>query len=165
ADLEEAAKEARLVALRLRELRASGHEIWDEEAKVFRPAEWKDMAILLRAPSAKIEFYVREFSRLNVPLAAPRGRFYESTEISDLLSLLAILDNPLQDLPVLAVLRSPIVGLSLEDLAGIRMAANGPFWTAVLRWNQNATKGGARCPQRADDRPESSESSRPRRAG
>src|SRR5262249_20260782 len=125
ADLEEAAKEARLVALRLRELHASTHEIWDEHLKAFRPVEWKDMAILLRAPAKKIEFYVREFARLNVPLAAARGGFYDSTEISDLLSLLTILDNPLQDLPLIAVLRSPIVGLSLEELAEIRLAADG----------------------------------------
>jgi ATP-dependent helicase/nuclease subunit A len=141
ADLEEAAKEARLVALRLRELRDSGRQVWDEEIAAFRPVEWKDMAILLRAPSRKTEFYVREFSRLNVPLAAARGRFYESTEISDLISLLSILDNPLQDLPLMAVLRSPIVGVSLDDLANIRLANQGPFWTALIHWDRSQNPG------------------------
>jgi ATP-dependent helicase/nuclease subunit A len=136
ADLEEAAKEARLIAIRLRELHGSRHEIWDDKLKALRAVEWNDMAILLRSPASKTEFYVREFARLNVPLAAARGGFYDSSEISDILSLLNILDNPLQDLPLLAVLRSPIVGLSLEELAQVRLAADGPFWTAVLRWQE-----------------------------
>jgi ATP-dependent helicase/nuclease subunit A len=140
ADLEEAAKEARLVALRLRELHGSKHEIWDDKLKVLRPVKWNDMAILLRSPARKTEFYVREFARLDVPVAAARGGFYDSTEISDILSLLTILDNPLQDLPLLAVLRSPIVGLSLEELAQVRVAAEGPFWNALLRWEERAKR-------------------------
>src|SRR5207244_5406430 len=86
-DLEEADKEARLVALRLRELKAQQHPIWDEAVKQFRPVEWSDMAVLLRAPSNKAESYAKEFSRLNVPLQVQRSGFYDSVEISDLISL------------------------------------------------------------------------------
>src|SRR5262249_28090803 len=119
-ELEEAAKEARLVALRLHELKSQEQTIWDTELKVFRPTDWRDMAILLRAPGGKSEVYAREFSRLNVPLSVARRGFYQSTEISDLLSLLQILDNPLQDVPLLAVFRSPVVGLTLNELGRIR---------------------------------------------
>ena len=52
-----------------------------------------------------------------MPLAVARGGFYDSAEILDLLSLLQLLDNPLQDVPCIAVLRSPLVGLSLDELA------------------------------------------------
>jgi len=136
ADLEEAQKEARLVALRLRQLRAARHPVWDEAARAFRPAAWSDMAVLLRSPANKSESYAKEFSRLNVPLQVARGGFYESTEISDLLSLLQLLDNPLQDVPVLAVLHSPLVGLTLDELATIRLGVKGPFWTALVLWHQ-----------------------------
>ena len=138
ADLENTNKEARLVALRLRELKEQRHPIWDERAKTFRPVEWRDMAVLLRSPSAKAEVYAKEFSRLGVPLVVARGGFFGSLEISDLLNLLRLLDNPLQDVPLLAVLHSPLVGLSASELAAIRMAAmKMPFWSALRRWCEN----------------------------
>jgi ATP-dependent helicase/nuclease subunit A len=137
ADFEEADKEARLVALRLRELKAEHHLIWDEKAKTFRPVDWNDMAVLLRSPANKAESYAKEFSRLNVPLQVARGGFYQSLEISDLLSLFKLLDNPLQDLPVLAVLHSPLVGLTLDELATIRLAGKGPFWTVLVSWTES----------------------------
>ncbi|HEX4646049.1 MAG TPA: UvrD-helicase domain-containing protein, partial [Verrucomicrobiae bacterium] len=87
-NLEEAAKEARLAALRLRELKAEGHLVWDEKAKTMRPVEWRDMVVLLRSPAGKAESYAKEFTRLNVPLQVARGGFYESMEVSDLLGLL-----------------------------------------------------------------------------
>jgi ATP-dependent helicase/nuclease subunit A len=131
ADLQETEREARLLALRLKQL-AGKHEIWDAEEKRFRTAEWRDMAVLLRSPSGKAEIYAKEFGRAGVPLVVERGGFYDSTEILDLLSLLELLDNPLQDVPAIAVLRSPFVGLSLDELAQIRLAAKGVhFWTAL----------------------------------
>jgi ATP-dependent helicase/nuclease subunit A len=61
------------------------------------------------------------------------GGFYECSEITDLLSLLQLLDNPLQDVPCIAVLRSPLVGLSLDELAAIRLTATREyFWTALV---------------------------------
>lgn len=133
ADLGETEKEARLLAMRLKQLRAEQHKIWDDEEKVFRAAEWRDMAILLRAMSGKSEIYAMEFERAGVPLVIARGGFYESSEIADLLSLLQLLDNPLQDVPCIAVLRSPLVGLSLDELAAIRLTVSREhFWTALV---------------------------------
>jgi len=140
ADLQETEREARLLALRLMQLEAGKHEIWDAEKKRFRTAGWCDMAVLLRAPSGKAEIYAKEFQRAGVPLVVERGGFYDSNEITDLLSLLQLLDNPLQDVPAIAVLRSPLVGLSLDELAQVRLAAGGHFWTALNR-TQNAESG------------------------
>ena len=142
ADLQETEKEARLLALRLKRLEARKHEIWDADEKGFRPAGWRDMAVLLRAPSGKAEIYAKEFQRAGVPLIVERGGFYDSGEILDLLSLLQLLDNPLQDVPAIAVLRSPLAGLSLDELAQIRLAAKGMhFWTALNRW-RDVTRDG-----------------------
>jgi ATP-dependent helicase/nuclease subunit A len=100
------------------------------------------MAVLLRAPSGKAEIYAKEFQRAGVPLVVERGGFYDSGEILDLLSLLQLLDNPLQDVPAIAVLRSPLAGLSLDELAQIRLAAKGMhFWTALNRW-RDVTRDG-----------------------
>ena len=133
ADLDESEKEARLLALRLLALKdGPNHKIWDADKKYFRTAEWRDMAVLLRAPSGKAEIFAKQFDRAGIPLVVERGGFYDSSEISDLLSLLQLLDNPLQDVPCIAVLRSPLVGLSLDELAEIRLAAKDKhFWTAL----------------------------------
>ena len=125
AELTRAEKEAAVVARRLHELK---------ESALF---DWKEMVVLLRSPAHKAETYAREFSRWNIPLQAEQGGFYECVEISDLLSLLQVLDNPLQDVPLLAVLRSPIVGLSLDELAKIRAVnPRGQFWKALARWHE-----------------------------
>ena len=132
ADLEATEKEARMVAWRLRALHAEKFPVWDEKKKKFRAVDWGDMVVLLRAPSSKVEGFAKEFSRAGVPFHAARGGFYDTTEVSDLLSLLQLLDNPLQDIPLLAVLRSPLVGLSLDELAFIRAEKrDGKFWEAL----------------------------------
>src|SRR5262249_12377198 len=87
-DLQETDKEARMLALRLRELKTDRHQIRDARSGTFRAVEWSDMAVLLRSPSRKVESYAREFSRAGVPLVVARGGFYQSLEISDLLNLL-----------------------------------------------------------------------------
>ncbi len=58
-NLEEAGKEARLIALRLQELKNGKHLIWDESVKAMRPVGWGDMAVLMRSPSGKAESYAQ----------------------------------------------------------------------------------------------------------
>jgi ATP-dependent helicase/nuclease subunit A len=135
ADLEAAEKEARLVALRLRELHEGKEQVWDEERHGFRDAHWRDMVVLLRAPKGKAERFAKEFARAGVPLQVARGGFYDTTEISDLLSLLQLLDNPLQDIPLLAVLHSPLAGFSPDELVAVRVAnRKDSFWIAMQKF-------------------------------
>lgn len=135
-------QEARFVAKRLIELISDGHQIWDSETNEFRPVKWSDMAILLRSIKDKGEIYAKEFQRLGVPLRVPQAGFFDRTEVSDLVCLLQLLDNPLQDAPLLAVLRSPLVSLTVNDLVEIRTTEReAPIWTALRRWHnlhQNA---------------------------
>ena len=133
-DLQAAEKEARHIAVRLRQLQADGFPVLDRATKQPRPVEWRDMAVLLRAPSTKAEGYAKQFEGAGVPLDVVRGGFYESIEVADLLNLLKLLDNPLQDIPLLAVLRSPLVSLSLDELGTIRLTVKGHFWTTLVRW-------------------------------
>ncbi|HTA31207.1 MAG TPA: 3'-5' exonuclease, partial [Candidatus Cybelea sp.] len=127
----DAEKEARLVGRRLLELHG------DPAC----PVAWSDMVILLRAPSNKTAAYAKEFSRLGIPLAVARGGFYDSAEARDLLALLQLLDNPLQDLPLLGVLRSPLAGMTDSELAAIRIARpQGPFWNALVDWQREEVR-------------------------
>ncbi|MBI3417639.1 MAG: PD-(D/E)XK nuclease family protein, partial [Verrucomicrobia bacterium] len=131
--------EARWVAERLRRLRAEPHLIWSDDEQKFRPADWRDMVVLLRSPAAKADAYAKEFMHAGVPLQVARAGFYDSSEITDLVSLLTLLDNPLQDVPALAVLRSPLVGLSLNELALVRLSDKKEFiWPALLKFHRSA---------------------------
>lgn len=136
-ELSKAETEAWLVAERLRALKEQPLAVWDEAAGGRRPVRWRDMVVLLRAPSGKAETYAKVFEQAGVPLWVRRSGLYQTTEVSDLLCLLQLLDNPLQDIPTLAVLRSPLVGLSVNELAVVRLAQpNGHFWTALRRFHQ-----------------------------
>lgn len=127
-----AESEARWIAQRLKTLVETQYPVWDESKCDFRPVRWEDMVVLLRSPGSKAETFAREFHRAQVPLSAARGGFLESSEISDLMSILQLLDNPLQDIPLAAVLRSPFVGFAVEELAEVRIALRRqPLWTAL----------------------------------
>lgn len=140
-DLLAVQREARLVARRLRELHDQAHEVWDPANKLFRPVQWSDMSVLLRSPAGRAEAFAMEFSKAGVPLSAARDGFFASLEVSDLLNLLKLLDNPLQDVPLLAVLRSPLVGLSLAELAEVRSGSHQkPFWTALAQMQNTEGK-------------------------
>jgi len=101
----------------------------------------------LRAPAGKVEAYAREFDRAGIPLSAGRSGLLETIEVQDLLNLLLLLDNPLQDRPLLAVLRSPFAGLTADELVKIRLAArNADYWTALELWHaSNSRKSGPTC--------------------
>jgi ATP-dependent helicase/nuclease subunit A len=133
-DLLAVEREARLIAQRLRALHDAKHQVWDKEMNSLRAVKWSDMAVLLRSPSGRAEAFAKEFSRAGIPLNAARDGFFASLEVSDLLNLLRLLDNPLQDIPLAAVLRSPILGLTMEELVAVRLAERRDLlWTALVR--------------------------------
>jgi ATP-dependent helicase/nuclease subunit A len=134
----DAQKEARMVGRRLRELKGN---ILILDGNSRRPMAWSDAVVLLRSPRGKVAAYAKEFSHLGIPLAAALGGFYDSAEARDLLSILQLLDNPLQDIPLLGVLLSSIGGLAPADLAAVRIAhRQGRFWTALVDCHRKAIK-------------------------
>ncbi len=111
----------RAVAGRLLELKSLAQagrlEVLDHAEKIMRPADWGDMVILLRSSKGRVETLREELERAGVPcLALGRSGFYERPEVLDALSLLKVIDNPLQDVALAAVLRGPALGLSAAEL-------------------------------------------------
>jgi ATP-dependent helicase/nuclease subunit A len=148
-------KEARWAGQRLRELKQQPLLVWDRAREAHRPVTWSDMVILLRSPRAKAESYAKVFEQLGVPLVAGRRGLYEALEVSDLLSLLKLLDNPLQDIPTLAVLRSPLAGFTANELAVIRLGQpKGSFWTALQGFHQRGPPPAASAGGGQAERPE-----------
>jgi ATP-dependent helicase/nuclease subunit A len=142
-DLESTEREARLIAQRLKQLEEQGYRVWDRELRRFKPVDYCDMVVLMRGIGTRAEAFAKAFHQAGVPLHAERAGFLEALEVTDLLNLLRLFDNPLQDVPLLAVLRSPLVGFSPEELARLRLADRHKlFWFALRRFHANGPAPG-----------------------
>jgi len=118
--------EARIVGHRIKSLvthEPGGFSVYDKKTGGYRPVEYKDIVILMRATRNWGDVFVDELAQMGIPVYADTGLgYFRTVEVETMLSLLQIIDNPLQDIPMLAVLRSPIGGFSTDDLADIRLA-------------------------------------------
>lgn len=93
-----------------------------------RPASYGDFCILLRTAKNVSSVYANALSERGIPVFSPEtGGFFEAAEISFILSLLRVLDNPVQDIPLAAVMLSPLFGFSAGELADIRASAKERF--------------------------------------
>ncbi|MGV7994915.1 3'-5' exonuclease, partial [Mycobacterium kansasii] len=77
-----------------------------------------------------------ELRRLGIPVVVNDAQnYFKTTEIQIMMALLQIIDNPYQDIPLAAVLRSPIVGLNENELALLRInQRTGDYYQAVLHF-------------------------------
>ena len=125
------AQEAAWVAGKIRKLMDSGCTVTGAAGP--RPLQYGDIAILLRSGNAVGPAYCRALAEQGIPVAAVQGGdYFASVEISTLVSMLAVLDNPHQDIPLIAVLRSPAFGFSADALSAIRGAdRQSDFYTAL----------------------------------
>ncbi len=100
--------ESKLVAKRIQELIKSKYQVFDKKVG-YRDVTYKDIVILLRATLNLGPMYEKSLNDLNIPVFSDTGASYlESVEIQTIMSLLKIIDNPMQDIPLVSVLRSQI---------------------------------------------------------
>ena len=100
--------ESKLVAKRIQELINSKYQVFDKKVG-YRDVKYKDIVILLRATLNLGPMYEKSLNDLNIPVFSDTGASYlESVEIQTIMSLLKIIDNPMQDIPLVSVLRSQI---------------------------------------------------------
>lgn len=132
AELEQSQLEARVIAEKVKELLETNQEVYDAKLKAYRPIRYKDMVILLRSMTWAPQI-MEELKQYNIPTYANLTTgYFESTEVDIMMSLLKVIDNPYQDIPLASVLRSPIVGLSEEELSKLRIAKKqGAFYEAI----------------------------------
>lgn len=136
-----AEREALLAGRRLLQLMEEGRLVYRPESESYEPVRWRDMAVLLRAKAGRVEAFLRVFRELGIPAHGETDSgYFEGYEMEWMLSLLKVVDNPLQDIPLAAVLRSAVGGFSSEDLARLRAAhPQGDLWTAVQACARGAT--------------------------
>lgn len=135
------ALEARYVAARIRRMLDQGFPVSDEKGGL-RPVRPEDIVILLRSPGTLRHHYAAALAAYGVPWASEGGgNFFGATEVSVAISLLQIIDNPHQDVPLLAVLRSPVYDFSPDLLAEIRKMGEGDLYTALQVAAEQETPG------------------------
>ena len=128
--------EARLIAQRIRQMKEAGMKITD--GKKMRTVEYGDFCILLRGRTHIAE-YVKELARLGIPAAADKGADFLSTpEVQAALSLLRVIDNPLREVELTAVMLSPLFGFTADDLALLRVTYGKylPLYVAVEKMSK-----------------------------
>ena len=118
--------EARMIAARIRELtdEEKGLLVWDKQKGEYRRARYGDMVILLRSLSGWSEIFVNVLMNEGIPaFAETKTGYFNTVEVETMLSLLSVIDNPIQDIPLAAVMKSPIIGMTDEEMAWLTAAA------------------------------------------
>ncbi|TQY88582.1 helicase-exonuclease AddAB subunit AddA [Clostridioides difficile] len=109
-------------------------KVYDKGIDGYRPVEFRDIVILLRATSAWAPVFADDLMNMDIPTYADVGvGYFDTIEIKTILSLLQIIDNPMQDIPLISVLKSPIFGFTPEDLIDIRVQSKDKIFYEVLK--------------------------------
>ena len=109
--------EAHFIARRIQKLKSEGYVLHNGHA-----VQNKDIVILLRGAKERAGILLDALRKENIPAYADdTAGYFEASEIRMMLSLLAVLDNARQDTPLTAVLVSPMIGMTMEDMAALRI--------------------------------------------
>lgn len=115
-----------------------------DDGAVQRPVRYSDICVLLRFYSNRVDKYIEAFERAGIPVrAAGDDEVFSQPEVRVIISLLRVIDNPIQDIPLIAVMLSPIFGFTPDETAVIRSGhRSGSFYSAVCAAAQG---GDAHC--------------------
>lgn len=132
--IENSVLEAKFVAKKINELLNSNYMVFDKE-QGYRKITPKDIIILLRATTNIAPIYEKELADLNLPVFSDSSSQYLDTmEIQIIVSILKIINNPIQDIPLVTVLRSPIFAFTDNDLISIRLTDKScSFYESMIK--------------------------------
>lgn len=137
--------EARMIAGKIKDMtdKENGITIWDKESGIYRKAQYGDIVILLRSVNGWAEEFIEVLATQGIPaVAESRTGYFNTLEVETMLSLLAVIDNPMQDIPLATVLKSPFGGLSDEEMAwivachkaGVNRSRDAGLYQAVMEY-------------------------------
>ena len=132
--IENSILEAKYVAKKINELVNSNYYVLDK-VEGYRKVTYKDIVVLLRSTTELSPIYEKEISDLGIPVYSETSTEYlNSVEIQLIMSCLKIIDNPMQDIPLVTVMRSMIGGFTDNDLIEIRLADKYEnFYESVIK--------------------------------
>ncbi|MEW8955015.1 helicase-exonuclease AddAB subunit AddA [Clostridium sp.] len=128
--------EAKLVSSRIKDIMSEDKNfmVYDKGLDGYREVKFKDIVILLRATQNWAEVFTEELAKEGIPCYADASSgYFDTVEIKTIMSLLQIIDNPLQDIPMLSVLRSPIFSFTAEELIDIRIFNRDKYFYESLK--------------------------------
>ncbi len=107
-----------------------------------RRAEYRDFCILMRKAKDRMSVFTAALKNRGIPCYAANSEgFFKATEVRTILSVMRVVDNPLQDIPLLSAMISPIFGFSPDELASLRAEKpHGAFWLCVKEAAENGKK-------------------------
>ncbi|MBW8002347.1 MAG: helicase-exonuclease AddAB subunit AddA [Planctomycetes bacterium] len=141
-------RQAAMIAERIQQIVGQDSElkVYDKQLKQHRGVEYRDIVVLLRSPSARVNDYVEILQLAGIPVSSQEAKgYFEATEIRDMISLLKVLDNPQRDIELAAVLRSPLMGITDNELAKIKLYSKNSdanFYHHVLEYCNSGEDGG-----------------------
>ena len=138
--IDKRALEAATIAQKISGMVQGDNPLYVQGENGYRPVQYRDIVILLRSMSGWSEEFVETLTDLKIPAFAETKTGYFSTiEVETVLNLLKVIDNPRQDIPLAAVLRSQFVGLTDEELAEMGVVSERiDFWDAVRTITESA---------------------------
>ena len=141
-DLENDEKEMLFVIRKIQELKDNGALVQDKDG-TFRLMEWRDIVLLKRSISGSASRMIDLLRREGIPAyAEEKSGYFSAMEVQFVLSLLQIIDNPEQDLPMAIVLQSPLIGMDANDLGRLRLSVGeNSLWSGLrpfVEASQNA---------------------------
>ena len=131
-------RELDFIIQKIKELHASKKQVQNADGS-FRQIQWRDFAVLRRSLAGWGTRAVAAMRQAGIPAVVnERDGYFEAQEIQLLLSLLQIIDNPEQDLPMAAVLHSGLVGLDANELGALRLTEDGSLWSVMSLYAEQA---------------------------
>lgn len=132
--------EADFIAEKITEMIHQKYKI--TENGIERPITYSDFCILMRSSNAHAHVYASRLSELGIPAwSETKEKFLDTSEISNTISILHTINNPVQDIPLISAMMSPIFGFNVDELSEIREAdRNNLFYFAVKKSSENGMK-------------------------
>ncbi len=125
--------EASAAAERIKELVNENYKVYDKGK--YRDIEYRDIVILMKSVKTDGAVFAEELEKRGIGAFVQKEEYFERREIKLMLSLISVINNHMQDIPLLAVMRSPIGGFTENELAKIRIASGArPFYRAVVNY-------------------------------
>jgi ATP-dependent helicase/nuclease subunit A len=137
--------EARAAALRIKELKESGYQVFDKRLGVYRPLMNRDIVVLLRSVKNVSDVYAYELGSAGIEAFADSTGYFRRNEIKVMLALVKVINNPMQDIPLLAVLRAPIKGGGFSDNELAYLANEAGIYAGVKQVSEEEGKLGEKC--------------------
>lgn len=140
-ELTNAEKEARLVANEITDM-MSGKlkaQVTDKATGQLRDVRYSDIVILLRSQRGYAETFVKVLTDAGIPaFSEQKSGYFDAIEVATILNFIRIIDNPVQDIPLTAVMKSQIIGITVNELAIMRTECkDGNMYNCMMWYKDN----------------------------